>query len=109
MACILRRTPRTRCRDARTTCGKIERNPPDENPNASALHRKHRTPIAPNRNTTNDALTSDSLVSSTSPAQSIEEPSRGKWLLLEGRKFHVAVRGLQDTSGFRYISSLPKR
>lgn len=36
-------------------------------------------------------------------------PSRGVRLLLKAKPFHLAVRGLQETPGFRYISDQPKR
>ena len=36
-------------------------------------------------------------------------PSRGVRLLLKAKAFHVAVRGLQETPGFRFISRQPKR
>lgn len=36
-------------------------------------------------------------------------PSRGVRLLLKAKMFHVAVRGLQETPGFRFISRQPKR
>lgn len=36
-------------------------------------------------------------------------PSRGVRLLLKAKAFHVAVRGLQETRGFRFISRQPKR
>ena len=36
-------------------------------------------------------------------------PSRGVRLLLKAKPFHLAVRGLQETTGFRFISDQPKR
>lgn len=36
-------------------------------------------------------------------------PCRGVRLLLKAKEFHLAIRGLQETSGYRYILNQPKR
>lgn len=38
-----------------------------------------------------------------------ETPSRGLHLLMKAKEFHLAVRGLQELSGFWYMSRQPKR
>lgn len=44
------------------------------------------------------------------PSTMLEEaPSHGIPLLKKGKQFHLARRGLQETSGFWYISKQPKR
>lgn len=46
---------------------------------------------------------------STCTAASDADASRGVCLLLKATEFHVAARGFQETSGFRYVSEQPKR
>lgn len=50
------------------------------------------------------------LVAPSSASTMVEDaPSRGVPLLTKGKQFHLAQRGLKETSGFWYISKLPKR
>lgn len=51
------------------------------------------------------------LLVALNPASEVIEdaPSRGVPLLIKGKQFNLSQRGLKETSGFWYISRLPKR
>lgn len=97
MASILQRTCRHRDRNLVDALGGVD-------PNNSKIDDQ-RSPCSP------QALAALPLykIATHGDECGASEGSRGVQLLLKAKDFHLTTRGFQETSGFRYISNLPKR